>query len=86
MSSSMIDTSSAMMEEISALRIQDFTSYEAYQTEVKRIQDKYAQSLHLQENEMNKAVKNSTDLYEQDWQAYNLFTGYKISEADKWVD
>jgi hypothetical protein len=31
-----------MMEEISALRIQDFTSYEAYQTEIKRIQDKYA--------------------------------------------
>ena len=86
MSSSIIDTSMAMMEEISALRIQDFTSYEAYQAEVKRIQDKYTQSLHLQENEMNKAVKNSADLYEQDWQAYNLFTGYKISEADKWVD
>jgi hypothetical protein len=42
MSAMMLDTSQAMMEEISALRIQDFTSYEAYQTEIKRIQDKYA--------------------------------------------
>jgi hypothetical protein len=75
-----------MMEEISALRIQDFTSYEAYQTEVKRIQDKYAESLKHQENELNKAIQNSSDLYEQDWQAYNQATGYKISLAENWVD
>ncbi|MGN1342663.1 MAG: hypothetical protein ACI4VL_05505 [Bacilli bacterium] len=59
MSSSMLDTSSAMMEEISGLRIQDFNSYEEYQAEIKRIQDKYAESLKLQENELNKAVSNS---------------------------
>jgi hypothetical protein len=86
MSGMMIETSQAMMEEISALRIQDFTSYEAYQTEVKRIQDKYAESLRHQENELNKAVQNSSDLYEQDWQAYNRATGYKISLAENWVD
>ena len=68
MSGMMIETSQAMMEEISALRIQDFTSYEAYQTEVKRIQDKYAESLRLQENELNKSIQNSSNLYEQDWQ------------------
>lgn len=86
MSGMMLETSQAMMEEISALRIQDFTSYEAYQTEVKRIQDKYAESLRHQENELNKAVQNSSDLYEQDWQAYNQATGYKISLAENWVD
>jgi hypothetical protein len=75
-----------MMEEISALRIQDFTSYEAYQTEIKRIQDKYAQSLKFQEDELNKSIQNSSDLYEQDWQAYNQATGYKISLAENWVD
>jgi hypothetical protein len=37
MESMMLDTSQAMMEEISALRIQDFSSYEAYQNEIKRI-------------------------------------------------
>jgi hypothetical protein len=31
-----------MMEEIQALRIQDFDSYEAYSAEVQRIQDKYS--------------------------------------------
>ena len=86
MSGMMIETSQAMMEEISALRIQDFTSYEAYQTEIKRIQDKYAQSLKFQEDELNKSIQNSSDLYEQDWQAYNQATGYKISLAENWVD
>ena len=86
MSGMMLETSQAMMEEISALRIQDFTSYEAYQTEIKRIQDKYAESLKHQENELNKAIQNSSDLYEQDWQAYNRATGYKISLAENWVD
>lgn len=86
MSSSMLDTSSAMMEEISGLRIQDFNSYEEYQAEIKRIQDKYAESLKLQESELNKAVSNSQQIYEQDWRNYNLITGYKISESEKWVD
>ena len=86
MSGMMLETSQAMMEEISALRIQDFTNYEAYQTEVKRIQDKYAESLRHQESELNKAIQNSSDLYEQDWQAYNRATGYKISLAENWVD
>lgn len=86
MSSSMLDTSSAMMEEISGLRIQDFNSYEEYQAEIKRIQDKYAESLKLQEAELNKAVSNSQQIYEQDWRNYNLITGYKISESEKWID
>ena len=86
MSSMMLETSQAMMDEISALRIQDFSSYEEYQSEIKRIQDKYAESLRHQENELNKAVQNSSDLYEQDWQAYNQSTGYKISLAENWVD
>ena len=86
MSSMMLNTSQAMMEEISALRIQDFTSYEAYQTEIKRIQDKYADSLKMQESELNKSIQNSSNLYEQDWQAYNQATGYKISLAENWVD
>jgi hypothetical protein len=34
MSSTMMQTSLAMMEEIQALRIQDFDSYEAYSAEV----------------------------------------------------
>lgn len=86
MSSKMVDTSSAMMDEISALRIQDFNSYEDYQAEIKAIQDKYAESLRLQENELNKAINNSSDLYKNDWQAYSQYTGYKISAADDWVD
>ena len=86
MSSTMLDTSSAMMEEISNLRIQDFNSYEEYQKEIKHIQDKYAESLRLQENELNKAVSNSQQIYEQDWRNYNLITGYKISDSEKWAD
>jgi hypothetical protein len=42
MSNGMMQTSLAMMEEIQALRIQDFDSYEAYAAEVQRIQDKYS--------------------------------------------
>lgn len=86
MSSTMLDTSSAMVEEIQNLRIQDFNSYEEYQKEIKHIQDKYAESLRLQENELNKAVFNSQQIYEQDWRNYNLITGYKISDSEKWAD
>ena len=86
MSSTMLDTSSSMMEEIQNLRIQDFNSYEEYQKEIKHIQDKYAESLRLQENELNKAVSNSQQIYEQDWRNYNLITGYKISDSEKWAD
>ena len=86
MSGMMLETSQAMMEEISALRIQDFTSYEAYQAEIKHIQDKYAESLKFQENELNKSINNSADLYKEDWKNYNVLTGYKISAAENWVD
>jgi hypothetical protein len=37
MSSAMMSTSLAMMEEIQALRIQDFDSYDAYAAEIQRI-------------------------------------------------
>jgi hypothetical protein len=67
MSAMMLETSTAMMEEIQALRIQDFDSYEEYQKEVQRIQDKYAESLALQEAELNKAIANNENLYNQDW-------------------
>ena len=86
MSTTMMQTSLAMMEEIQALRIQDFDSYEAYSAEVQRIQDKYSAYLNNQQNELNKSVANNEELYNRDWQSYNATTGYKISANQDWAD
>ena len=75
-----------MMEEIQALRIQDFNSYEEYSAEVQRIQDKYKNYLAMQQDELNKSVSNNEDLYNKDWQSYSAMTGYKISANQDWID
>jgi hypothetical protein len=38
------------------------------------------------EIELNKAISNSANLYEQDWMNYSEATGYKISAHEDWVD
>ena len=86
MSSAMMTISQQMRDEITELSIQDFESAEAYYAEIERIQDKYSAQLANREIELNKAISNSANLYEQDWMNYSEATGYKISAHEDWID
>ena len=86
MNKAMMDITQQMNEEIAALAIQDFETPEAYEAEVRRIQEKYQAQLEFREQELNKSLQNNANLYEQDWANYSKSQGYKISEAEDWVD
>jgi hypothetical protein len=36
-------------------------------------------------SELDKALSDSKEVYEEDWLQYSKYTGYKISQDDKWV-
>lgn len=85
MSEKLIDTSQEMADALAALRVQDFASLDDYYKEVQRVQDEYQERMALQENELNKAIANNKDLYDQDWTNYHNATGYKISDTENFA-
>jgi len=86
MSQKIVKVSQNMMEEISNIDKSQFENEIELMEEVNRIKAKYAGSLGLSEEELNKALENNKELYTNDWQAYNLATGYGMSEAQDWID
>lgn len=74
-----------MMNAIQELRASDFESEEAYQAEVTRIIEYYTGMRGYYMDELDKALGDSKKVYEQDWSAYNKYTGYKISREGEWV-
>jgi hypothetical protein len=86
MSQRIVQVSQDMMEEISSIDKSQFKNEIELMEEVNRIKEKYANSLGLSEDELNKALENNKELYANDWQAYNLATGYGLSEASEWID
>ena len=85
MSQKLIDTSQEMAEAIANVRVEDFASQEDYYVAIKKIQDSYEDQLRMQENELNKAIKNNKELYDEDWTNYHNATGYKISDTENFV-
>lgn len=85
MSEKLIDTSQEMADALAALRVQDFASLDDYYKEVQRVQDEYQERMAIQENELNKAIANNKDLYDQDWTNYHNATGYKISDTENFA-
>jgi hypothetical protein len=86
MSGSVIELTQAMNEEIAALEISDFANLEEYNAKVEEIRQKYLEQIEVRETELNKALTNNQNLYEQDWKAYSSLTGYKISADKEWID
>jgi hypothetical protein len=81
MSEKIISASQAMMEEIQNLNKNNFENEQEYLAEINRIKAKYAESLGVTEEELNKALANNEELYDKDWQSYSNKTGYAISES-----
>lgn len=85
MSEKLIETSQEMAEALAELRVQDFASIDDYYAEVDRVEKYYQDQLKFQEGELNKAITNNKELYENDWTAYHTATGYKISDTEDFV-
>ena len=73
-----------MVEELNKLRAEDFATQEDYQAEVTRITEYYTGMRNYALDELNKAIDNSKDIYQSDWNEYNQKTGYKISKEADW--
>lgn len=86
MEQKVIETEQRMLEEISGLRAQDFESEEAYQAEIDRITKYYTEQRSYYLDELNQAIGNSSEIYNNDWLAYEGYNGKKL-EADRgWRD
>lgn len=86
MSEKIISASQAMMEEIQNLNKNNFENEQEYLAEINRIKAKYAESLGMTEEELNKALANNEELRDKDWLSYSNKTGYAISESQNWID
>lgn len=82
MSDKLISTSKEMEDALAAVRIQDYASIDDYYAAVKKVQDQYQEQLENQQNELQKALDNNKQLYNEDWQNYHDATGYKISDLE----
>lgn len=82
MSDKLISTSKEMEDALAAIRIQDYASIDDYYAAVKKVQDQYQEQLESQQNELQKALDNNKQLYNEDWQNYHDATGYKISDLE----
>lgn len=82
MSDKLISTSKEMEDALAAIRIQDYASIDDYYAAVKKVQDQYQEQLENQQNELQKALDNNKQLYNEDWQNYHNATGYKISDLE----
>lgn len=82
MSEKLISTSKDMEEALAAIRIQDYASIDEYYAAVKKVQDQYQEQLDAQQNELQKALDNNKQLYDEDWKNYHDATGYKISDME----
>ena len=85
MSEQLISTSQEMAEALAEIRIQDYASIDDYYAEVERVQQQYQDELAMQESELQKAIDNNKQLYDEDWTNYHAATGYKISDTKDFV-
>ena len=51
-----------------------------------RIYDYYMGQNNYLTSQLNNALGNNADIYNQDWMNYSNATGYKISDNEKWMD
>jgi hypothetical protein len=86
MSNLILDATQRMNEEIAALRLEDFANQQEYDAAVQAITDKYMGRIKYGQEQMQLAINNNADLYQNDWTAYSEATGYKIATDEEYVD
>ena len=73
-------------EALAAIKESDFNSYEEWREAVDRTQAYYDQKMDFYYSQLDGALTNNRELYENDWQKYHDLTGYKISDDENYVD
>ena len=73
-------------DQIANLDITQFATEEEYLAEVDRIQQAALELQKRYGQQMDNAINNNRDLYENDWATYSRLTGYKISIDEEYLD
>ena len=81
-----IQTQAECAEALAAIKESDFNSYEEWREAVDRTQAYYDQKMDFYYSQLDGALTNNRELYENDWQKYHDLTGYKISDDENYVD
>lgn len=81
-----IQTQAECAEALAAIKESDFNSYEEWREAVDRTQTYYDQKMDFYYSQLDGALTNNRELYENDWQKYHDLTGYKISDDENYVD
>lgn len=81
-----IQTQQECADALAAIKESDFNSYEEWREAVDRTQAYYDQKMDFYYSQLDGALGNNRELYENDWQRYHDLTGYKISDDENYVD
>lgn len=73
-----------MVEALNNLRAEDFETQEAYQAEVTRITEYYTGLRNYALGEMNNAINNSKEVYNNDWLAYSDYSNKRLTADGGW--
>lgn len=85
MQSRVIQAEVDMVAAINALRVEDFATQEEYQAEVERITRYYTGMREYALTELNTAIEDSKETYENDYKNYYESTNKQLGVSDTWV-
>ena len=75
-----------LAEELANVNRADFENTEEYTAKLEEIKARYYEKMGFYTSQMNTALDNQSDVYENDWAKYSEATGYKISANEDFVD
>ena len=75
-----------LAEELANVNRADFENTEEYTAKLEEIKARYYEKMGFYTSQMNTALGNQKDVYENDWTNYSEATGYKISSNEDFVD
>lgn len=76
----------SMVDEMAGVDKTLYASEEEYLARLAEIQDYYTQKMDALSGQINNALGNNKEIYENDWKAYSEATDYKISANERYID
>ena len=84
--SNLLQLQQDMQEELANINRADYETTEEYVAKCEEIRARYYEKWQFYNDQMNGALGNQKDVYENDWTKYAANTGYKISANEDFVD
>ena len=85
MEAAIVDTMDEMSQALAEIKVEDFATTEEYYAEIDRVTQFYTDQILYYQSEMQSSIDRNKELYEEDWEAYNRITGYKISANENFI-